>query len=289
MKNILSFTKVFSLKESIELYKKFQKMDTKEKITFDFSNATFVYANFTALFGALIDSCENFEVILPTDEKVKSVLSKNNFFPIFLKNIKKLKDRSNSVVNYENFGLEDIEKQDRFSEKLLLENLLEKKGVTNLSQKVLKEVSKSILELFSNARDHSKSQKGIYVAGQFFPKKGKFDFTIVDLGVGIKYNVNNFLKENKTGSEAIEWAIQKQNSTNKDNPRGLGLALLKELIMKSNGKIEILSDNGLYTLQQQQESFEDLNFIFCGTLVNIEFNIEKDKKYVFNEEIGNED
>lgn len=289
MENIIYFIKVFNLKDSIELYKKFQKMDTKEKLTFDFSNASFIYANFTALFGALIDSCENFEIILPNDENVKSVLSKNDFFPNFLENVKKLKDKSNSVVNYENFGLEDIEKQDRFSEKLLLENLLEKKGVTNLSQRVLKEVSKSILELFSNARDHSKSQKGIYIAGQFFPKKGKFDFTIVDLGVGIKHNVNNFLKENKSGSEAIKWAIQRQNSTNKDNPRGLGLALLKELIMKSNGKIEILSDNGLYTLRQQQEYFEDLNFVFGGTLVNIEFNIEKDKKYVFNEEIGNED
>ena len=167
MSNRIVFKKVLRLKDTFDTYKQFLTIDKQNKVIFDFEEATFVYANFTALFGALIDGCDKFEIILSKDEKVKSVLSKNNFFPNFVKNIKKLKDKSNSVVNYENFGLEDIEKQDRFSEKLLLENLLEKKGVTNLSQKVLKEVSKSILELFSNARDHSKSQKGIYIAGQF--------------------------------------------------------------------------------------------------------------------------
>ena len=180
-------------------------------------------------------------------------------------------------------------KQYEFSKKLLLENLLEKKGVTNLSQKALKKVSKSILELFENARQHSKSDKGIYIAGQFFPKKGKFDFTIVDLGVGIRHNVNDFLKETKSGSDSIKWAIQRQNSTNKDNPRGLGLALLKELIMKSNGKIEILSDNGLYSLIHKEEIFKDLDFNFNGALINIEFNIEKDKKYFLKGETNHED
>ena len=289
MKNTLFFTKVFNLEDSIKLYKEFQKMNKKDKLIFDFSNATFVYANFTALFGALIDSCDKFEIILPKDEKVKSVLSKNNFFPNFLKDVKKLRDKSNSVIHYENFGLKDIEKQYEFSKKLLLENLLEKKGVTNLSQKALKKKKKSILELFENARQHSKSDKGIYIAGQFFPKKGKFDFTIVDLGVGIRHNVNDFLKETKSGSDSIKWAIQRQNSTNKDNPRGLGLALLKELIMKSNGKIEILSDNGLYSLIHKEEIFKDLDFNFNGALINIEFNIEKDKKYFLKGETNHED
>ena len=127
MKNTLFFTKVFNLEDSIKIYKEFQKMNKKDKLIFDFSNATFVYANFTALFGALIDSCDKFEIILPKDEKVKSVLSKNNFFPNFLKDVKKLRDKSNSVIHYENFGLKDIEKQYEFSKKLLLENLLEKK------------------------------------------------------------------------------------------------------------------------------------------------------------------
>ena len=72
MKNTLFFTKVFNLEDSIKLYKEFQKMNKKDKLIFDFSNATFVYANFTALFGALIDSCDKSEIILPKDEKVKS-------------------------------------------------------------------------------------------------------------------------------------------------------------------------------------------------------------------------
>lgn len=111
----------------------------------------------------------------------------------------------------------------------------------------------------------------------------------MDLGVGIRHNVNDFLKETKSGSDSIKWAIQRQNSTNKDNPRGLGLALLKELIMKSNGKIEILSDNGLYSLIHKEEIFKDLDFNFNGALINIEFNIEKDKKYFLKGETNHED
>lgn len=79
---------------------------------------------------------------------------------------------------------------------LIADELLKKKGVTNLSEKVLKIVSQNIIELFDNAREHSKSTKGIYIAGQFFPKKHKFDFTIVDTGVGI---VNLFLDEKWRG------------------------------------------------------------------------------------------
>lgn len=286
--NTINFTRVFNIYEAVQIYREFKQLHNEESIVFDFTNSEFIYANFTALFGALIDSCKRYEIIMPKNEKIKTVLSKNNFFPYFDKNIKRLKDKSNSVVEFDKFELLDTEKQNSFFEKLLIENLLKKKGVTNLSEKVLKEVSKSIIELFANARDHSASQQGVYIAGQFFPKKGKFDFTIVDLGIGIKQNVNAFKKENLSGVEAIKWAVQRQNSTKIGDPRGLGLALLKELIIKSNGKIEILSNDGLYRIKNGQEDLENLDFCFDGTIVNIEFNIEKNKKYFLEGEITNE-
>jgi K+-sensing histidine kinase KdpD len=151
---------------------------------------------------------------------------------------------------------------------------LKQKGVTNLSDKVLKIVSKNIIELFDNTREHSKSTQGIYIAGQFFKEKQKFDFTIVDMGVGIVENVNSFLNEKLKSGEAIHWAMQKQNSTRIGEPGGLGLALLKELIMKSNGKIEVISNDGYYFIKNQEEGFEDLDIIFQGTIINIEFNID---------------
>ena len=161
-------------------------------------------------------------------------------------------------VEYQKFALDDLDKQNIFFDRLIADELLKKKGVTNLSEKVLKIVSQNIIELFDNAREHSKSSAGIYIAGQFFPQKHKFDFTIVDMGVGIVENVNLFLGKKLESGEAIFWAMQKQNSTRVGEPGGLGLALLKELILKSNGKIEIISNDGYYFIKDQKESYENL-------------------------------
>ena len=214
---------------------------------------------------------------------VKTVLSKNNFFPIFTE-LPKLNDASQSVIEYERFDLDELGKQNIFFEKLLKDDMLKTKGVTNLSDKVLKNVSKNIIELFDNAREHSKSTQGIYIAGQFFPQKHKFDFTIVDMGVGIAKNVNSFLGVKLEAGEAINWAMTKQNSTRVGEPGGLGLALLKELIMKSNGKLEVVSNDGYYFIKNQKEAYETLGVEFEGTIINIEFNIDG-KKYFLKEEL----
>lgn len=281
--NNIKITEIRTIKDAMRVYSEFRKLDNTQKVTFDFSGARFIYSNYTALFGALIESCEDYKIIEPRKEKVKTVLSKNNFLPTFTE-LPKLNDVSQSVIEYERFDLNELEKQNIFFEKLLEDDILKAKGVTNLSDKVLKNVSKNIIELFDNAREHSKSIQGIYIAGQFFPQKHKFDFTIVDMGVGIVRNVNSFLDTKLESGEAIHWAMQKQNSTRVGEPGGLGLALLKELIMKSNGKIEVISNDGYYFIKNQKEAYETLDVEFEGTIINIEFNIDG-KKYFFKEEL----
>lgn len=273
MNNTIKIIEIRTLEDILEIYKEYKEFDKNEKIIFDFSSARFVYSNFTAFFGALIDTSKLYEVIKPKKEKVKTVLSKNNFLPNYT-DLTKLNDKSQSVIPFEKFALDDLDKQNIFFDKLLNKKLLKQKGVTNLSDKVLKIVSQNIIELFDNTREHSKSTQGIYIAGQFFKEKQKFDFTIVDMGVGIVQNVNLFLNKKLKSGEAIHWAMQKQNSTRVGEPGGLGLALLKELIMKSNGKIEIISNDGYYYIKDQKEGFENLDIKFQGTIINIEFNID---------------
>ena len=280
--NTIKISEIRTIEDIIKIYKEYKLLDKTKKVIFDFSSAKFIYSNFTALLGSLIDDCQSYEIVQPKKEDVKTVLSKNNFFPQYT-SLPKLNDSSQSVIEYEKFELNDLDKQNIFFDRLIADELLKKKGVTNLSEKVLKIVSQNIIELFDNAREHSKSTKGIYIAGQFFPKKHKFDFTIVDTGVGIVKNVNLFLDEKLKSGEAIFWAIQKQHSTRVGEPGGLGLALLKELIMKSNGKIEIISSDGYYFIKNQKESYENLDMSFEGTLINIEFNIDG-KTYFLKDE-----
>ena len=282
--NTLEIIEIKSIHDILKIYEKYLMLNSTQKVIFDFGGARFIYSNFTALLGALIDNCESYEIIEPRKEKVKTVLSKNDFFPTYT-SLLKLNDASQSVIEYEKFALDDLDKQNIFFDRLIADELLKKKGVTNLSEKVLKIVSQNIIELFDNAREHSKSNKGIYIAGQFFPQKHKFDFTIVDMGVGIVENVNLFLGKKLESGEAIFWAMQKQNSTRIGEPGGLGLALLKELILKSNGKIEIISNDGYYFIKNQEESYENLEISFKGTIINIEFNIDG-KTYFLKEEIS---
>lgn len=271
--NKVNIIEIRTIEDILKIYKEYKLLDKTQKIVFDFSGAKFIYSNFTAFFGALIDNSKSYQVLKPNKEKVKTVLSKNNFLPNYT-DLTKLNDRSQSVIAFEKFTLDDLDKQNIFFDKLLNKKLLKQKGVTNLSDKVLKIVSQNIIELFDNTREHSKSTQGIYIAGQFFKEKQKFDFTIVDMGVGIVKNVNSFLTEKLKSGEAIHWAMQKQHSTRIGEPGGLGLALLKELIMKSNGKIEVISNDGYYFIKNQEEGFEDLDIAFQGTIINIEFNID---------------
>jgi len=283
--NKLTIHKITTIDEVINIYKSFLSLNIEDKIIFDFKDSKFIYSNYTSFLGALIDNCKQFDIILPDKEKVLTVLQKNNFFPSYT-DVARLNDTSNSVIAFDRFAIEDTAKQNNFFESLLDNKLLKSKGLTNVSDKVLNEVSKNIIELFDNSREHSNS-KVIYIAGQFFPQKHKLDFTIVDTGIGIKTNVNNFLDEDYSSSKAINWAMQKRNTTRVDEPGGLGLGLLKELIIKTSGKLEVISNSGYYFIKNKVEDYKEIDIDFKGTLINIEFNIT-DTKYYLKEEISSE-
>lgn len=281
--NIIKIKSIRNIEDLIKIYKQFKKLDINQKVIFDFSDANFVNSNYCAFLNSLIDGCKIIGIKPPKNEKVLKILRKNDFITKFT-GLTKLHDEYKTVIECQTFDLDDILKQNKFSKELLDNQLLKKKGLTNISNKLLKEVSKNILELFNNSREHSKSTQGIYIAGQFFPKKHKLDFTLVDTGIGIVENVNNFFNKKLDSGKALHWAIQEKHTTRLNEAGGLGLGLLKELIIKSNGSLEIISNDGLYFIKNQKESFKTLQTSFCGTIVNIEFNIEQDKVYKLKNE-----
>lgn len=263
-----------------------QQMSQSEKyVVLDMTETKFVESNYTALLGAFIFYLESknikVEVKKPSNGRVYTTLCKNNFLPFFNKDCPKMNDNAQSVIEFQQFDIADTNKQQSFFN-LLKAGLLKNRGLVNLSDKVLKEVSMSIIELFSNAVSHSDSACGMFCAGQFFPKYQKLDITIADIGVGIHHNVEKHLKSNIDQDEAIKWAMQRLNSTREDIG-GLGLHLLKELITLTKGKLEIVSNRGYYYIINGKEGMELLDFNFPGTVVNIEFKID-DKFYFFKGE-----
>ena len=281
--NTVSIGTVKSLSKALSYC---QELDTDEKtILLNLTDAKFIDSNFTALFGAFIFYLESrgakVKLTKPENGRVYTTLCKNNFLPFFDKEFSRMNDKTQSVIEFQQFDIVDIPKQQEFY-KLLKDGLLKNRGLVNLSDKVLKEVTKSIIELFSNATSHSESACGIFCAGQFFPDNKKLDITIVDIGVGIPHKVTSFLNEDIAQNKAIEWAMKRLNSTRGDIG-GLGLHLLKELITLTNGKLEIISNTGYYYIKDGKESSEILEYNFPGTIVNIEFKID-DKFYILKGE-----
>ncbi len=129
---------------------------------------------------------------------------------------------------------------------------------------------------------HSKSKLGFFCSGQLDDKQKIINFTIVDSGITIKTNINRYFedlkKDNKkildfskfnelNGYDAIKWALENGNSTT--GKGGFGLNLLQELILKSGGRLEIISNDGYFYINNGIIREQKLDYDFEGTIVSI--------------------
>lgn len=118
---------------------------------------------------------------------------------------------------------------------------------------------------------HSLSENGIICHGYYNNKK-TFTFSIYDLGIGIPNSVRYFKNDNNISSiDALKWALEKGNSTKKsDYPRGIGFSLLEEFRNDFKGKITIITEDVLYTSQNNKSKFKKMNKTIKGTLFTLQ-------------------
>jgi len=121
---------------------------------------------------------------------------------------------------------------------------------------------------------------GIHACGQLFPKKDRLEFSISDLGIGIRMSILQMGDIDFTAAKAIQWAIAGRNTTRRGaTPGGSGLKILREFVKKNNGRIQIVSDKGYWELNRGEERLKTLEHPFPGTVVNLEFNTADPKSY----------
>lgn len=277
MKQILMPNKVCSDYEGIAYFSKLYqeiKDESFESIQLDFRNTQWFEANLCAILGAIINHAQNnFNeiVLINFNYKLQDILSRNYFLASFQGN--KIHDFYDTTIKYRKSKLTD----EQLIYSYLEEELLSKKDFPRLSTPVKNEIIRSIFEIFSNAVIHGNCQF-VYSCGQLYPNKNPpyINFTIVDLGNTIKQNVNNFLNTDKTGEEAILWAITENNTTKpKENkiPGGLGMKLIREFVRLNKGKLQIASADGYWEYIRGEEKSYSLENEFVGTIVNINFNL----------------
>lgn len=288
MKHI-KITKINSLKDAVSIHNKIlEEVD----VLLDFQNALFIRNNYLSIVGLALEKIKleqgKYNLYPPQNLKVLKAMKDVEFLDKFCE-IEKGTDSYKTMIRYTNISSDSDAKlyefYDYFQKKLLAK-------VQNISEKLANKIMQKVFELFSNVFRHSKSELGLFCSGQFYPSNDKFYFTIVDGGVGIKQNVNVYLKEEfqknkspfsrkkyqkKDALESIKWAMQEGHSTT--GKGGLGLALLMELIKKSDGQLEIISGNGHYAVKNGKITTQILDEKFQGTIISIGLDTDVNKFY----------
>lgn len=162
------------------------------------------------------------------------------------------------------------------------------RGVT-LSRGVKQALQTNLIEIITNALDHSKCPFGCYVCAQWYPKLKRMELCIMDFGIGIYENLKPLYLHLRSDAEAVKYATQEGISSRaRGGTIGLGLATLKAFVNLNKGSLTIVSRNGKFNLQNKREQTETLQATLPGTCVQINI-INRDVKYYLTSENPEED
>ena len=252
-----------------------------ETIDLDMSGATWFDGNMCAPFGAILYKTSrglNSVKLENLTPKVKTILAKNGFLMNY--GVAKCADVYKTTIEYKRFEAKD----ERYFAAYIEQHLVGK-GMPDMSIGLQKKFRESIFEILSNAVIHAETKLGIFACGQFFPKGQRLDFSIADLGIGMKENIKKRRGLDLTPEEAIKWATEGNNTTKTGNiPGGLGLKLLRDFVALNKGRIQIVSDAGYWELANGAVRTKRFQQPFPGTVVNLEINAADRHSYCLQSE-----
>jgi hypothetical protein len=234
-------------------------------------------ADMCAAFGAILYRLgENLNTIrlINVCTSVEKILSKNGFLSHYGR--EEIPDRWGTTIPYRRFDVKD----DRYFADYIENELIHRAEMPIMSPGLLKKFRESIFEIFSNAVLHSRTDLGIFSCGQFYPARQRLDFSVTDLGVGMRQNIQDHTGLILSAEAAIQWTTEGRNTTkNGPVPGGLGLKLLREFIDLNGGCIQIVSDAGYWRRENRETITRPLSYPFPGTVVTVEINTADTNSY----------
>lgn len=247
-----------------------------ESLGVDLSEVSWMDANMCAPLGAIlykISRRQNSVNLTGMKPALSEVLSKNGFLTSYGK--EKITDTYRTTIEYKRFEPAD----ERYFASYIGTHL-RGKGIPAMSPGLLKKFRESIFEIFNNAVIHSQTKFGIFSCGQFFPHRNQLNFSLTDMGLGIRENLKLKTGRDVSAIDAIQWAMEGNNTTKQGAiPGGLGLKLLKEFIAKNEGRIQIISDGGYWEFKGNSITAKSFSARFGGTTVDIEINAADTHSY----------
>lgn len=242
-----------------------------ETIYIDFYHLNWFDANLSALFGSILAKLKkenklNFSTDLKFLEEHFDVLFRNGF----LRSEDTNNDIQESTVSFRGFDLNDKVGFIDYVENELFAH----RGMPTLKAEERDSILQSLIEVYCNIQEHSKSTEPFYVCGQFYPKQGLLAFSMVDLGVGFLPAIEIKTKGEVNNSyDAIKWALEKANTTREGAPGGLGLFDLNAYFNRTNGNFQIITGDTFWSLDMENTVLKKFSFPnpFAGSILNLFF------------------
>ena len=179
-----------------------------------------------------------------TDSKGAMYLKKLKFFQYWIKGFDRTKHRQTDVGTA--FCLWKLHPEMINSYSTLSKNYYQNQF---FSERNLQPLNTTLVEIFNNIIDHSKSKVSGYVFTQYYPNKNLITLSVCDFGQGIPQTINKFLKEHNknelTHGQALIKSFEKGFST-KSTPhnRGFGLDNVFSVVKALKSSLQIISNSG---------------------------------------------
>ncbi len=270
----------------IDFYQQ-NKNKTNQTIDISFDYVDWIAANTCSMIGAIFQKLQrslNTIRIFNLEKKIEDILKRNGFLAFL--GYPRTPDRQQTTIEYLKLSPRD----NRYFSEYIRDDLLGRKEMPTMSDRLKRKISEGIYEIFVNAVMHSRTKEGIFTCGQFFPRKNTIEFMVTDLGIGIRNRINQYLKKSFPAVDAIEWAMQERNTTKPNDSGGLGLAILKRFITLNKGRIQIISNDGFWELSERGIDRQTFIGEFPGTAVNICINTDDPMQYsLYDETVSDED
>ena len=201
--------------------------------------------------------------------KVQAILQKNKTLT------GSVADRYGTTIPVTKFELDAEVEFSRYCSSHLL-----RPEVPRMSKGLREKFLEGLDEIFANSSLHSKSSIPVFSGGQFFPNRDKLIFVISDGGRGIRGSLNSAGITFPSAAEAIEWAMQMNNSARSgDIPGGLGLGILQEFVKLNEGCLIVCSQDGYWELRSGKVAKFNLPASYPGTAVSLEINTRDQRSY----------
>ncbi|ELV8728279.1 hypothetical protein QNE38_003323 [Vibrio fluvialis] len=277
------------------LYEQDWQYSKKYFITLDFNTCNFAGVNLTSIIGAFVYFVRR--KLLNSTLKIETK-TMNLAVYLKLKNMGLLEtldrldgqgftNKTDDIIPYREFP--STTKEEDVLAYLKYEWL--GKNRLNFSEEVESAVLSSLWEIFANAFEHSGTYQ-VQSCGSYDRKAKTLTLLVGDHGNGIATSVRNYLGSELTAKQALEWALVKGNSTytanlketGEEQPRGLGLHLLTQLVDINGGSMEIYTESVFYSRSMERSTYVDKPQSINGSWVKLTLNCKRDVIYYFGDE-----